>query len=399
MNRIDLYNLVWSKPVTHVAKEFGLSDVAIHKLCKKHGIPTPPLGYWAKVKYGKKVSQTRLPPPKQGQSDVIDLSVYEKPTPPPEVLEAIQAAQPETQQIRDQVQVPDQRPANLHPIAIATEKALRKAKSDNEGFVTSSGPGRFDVKIAPTSIERAILIIHVLLNCAMDKGFQLSTEDGVHIVVDEQPLAVRFYETKSKAVHVPTSTDLKRQASEDDRRSKYEADYKSMGKVYPAWDYSPSGRLVLEISDPNQNRWRADPIVGRWRDRSVKRLENYIGDIISALKVGAAVARHQRAKEAEHARVAKEAEDKRREHAQQRRLLEKVTKFLAEKAHQHAELLKIETLAAYLSSNSDGRALEKDSDLERAIEFVLVNLRGQLTAQSISHEIAQTRLLEIEQWW
>ena len=45
MKRAELYALVGEKPVTHVAKQFGLSDVAIRKICIKHKIPLPPLGY------------------------------------------------------------------------------------------------------------------------------------------------------------------------------------------------------------------------------------------------------------------------------------------------------------------------------------------------------------------
>jgi hypothetical protein len=44
MKRTELYDLVWSKPMIHLAKEFGLSDVGLRKNCKKHDIPTPPLG-------------------------------------------------------------------------------------------------------------------------------------------------------------------------------------------------------------------------------------------------------------------------------------------------------------------------------------------------------------------
>src|SRR3546814_10814209 len=36
--REEFYDLVWSKPMTHLAKEFALSDVALHKVCKKHNI-------------------------------------------------------------------------------------------------------------------------------------------------------------------------------------------------------------------------------------------------------------------------------------------------------------------------------------------------------------------------
>lgn len=52
-SRLEFYELVWSKPVTHLAKEFALSDVTIHKICRKHQIPTPPLGWWAKKQAGK----------------------------------------------------------------------------------------------------------------------------------------------------------------------------------------------------------------------------------------------------------------------------------------------------------------------------------------------------------
>jgi hypothetical protein len=46
----ELAKLIWEKPATVVAKEFGISSVAVKKRCKRLGIATPPRGYWAKVK-------------------------------------------------------------------------------------------------------------------------------------------------------------------------------------------------------------------------------------------------------------------------------------------------------------------------------------------------------------
>ena len=37
--REEFYDLVWTKPLTHLAKDFRLSDVALHKICRKHDIP------------------------------------------------------------------------------------------------------------------------------------------------------------------------------------------------------------------------------------------------------------------------------------------------------------------------------------------------------------------------
>jgi hypothetical protein len=43
-----LRKLIWAKPTTEIAKEFGVSDVAVGKWCKEHGIDKPPRGFWAK---------------------------------------------------------------------------------------------------------------------------------------------------------------------------------------------------------------------------------------------------------------------------------------------------------------------------------------------------------------
>jgi hypothetical protein len=47
-----LRQLVQEKPVRVLAQEIGVTDVAVTKRCKKLGIPTPPRGYWAKVRAG-----------------------------------------------------------------------------------------------------------------------------------------------------------------------------------------------------------------------------------------------------------------------------------------------------------------------------------------------------------
>lgn len=49
----ELEQLVWSKPTTQIAKEFGISDVAIGKRCKNAGIPKPKPGFWRKVEAGQ----------------------------------------------------------------------------------------------------------------------------------------------------------------------------------------------------------------------------------------------------------------------------------------------------------------------------------------------------------
>lgn len=61
-DRETLYKEVWAEAVTTVAKRYGVSDVAIRKICKSMSIPLPPLGYWAKKRAGQNVSIPPLPP-------------------------------------------------------------------------------------------------------------------------------------------------------------------------------------------------------------------------------------------------------------------------------------------------------------------------------------------------
>jgi hypothetical protein len=55
LTRRDMYDKVWSQAMRKLAPEWGLSDVGLKKLCKRFEIPTPPVGYWAKLEHGKKV--------------------------------------------------------------------------------------------------------------------------------------------------------------------------------------------------------------------------------------------------------------------------------------------------------------------------------------------------------
>lgn len=61
LSREDLFELVWSKPMADLAKEFGISDVALAKRCKRLAIPVPGRGYWARVDAGQTPYQPKLP--------------------------------------------------------------------------------------------------------------------------------------------------------------------------------------------------------------------------------------------------------------------------------------------------------------------------------------------------
>ena len=114
MKRAELYALVWEKPMVHVAKHFGISDVGLRKICVKHDIPTPPLGYWAKLAHGKKVVQPPLPPLKSDIRDQIYLVVRPIRDVPENVLQTQIVAQERESALENHITVPTEWPEKLH---------------------------------------------------------------------------------------------------------------------------------------------------------------------------------------------------------------------------------------------------------------------------------------------
>jgi hypothetical protein len=71
LTRNQLYEKIWTKPTTALAKEFGLSDNGLRKICKKFNIPLAYLGFWQKLKHGKTVRIVKLPTSFKGKDEII----------------------------------------------------------------------------------------------------------------------------------------------------------------------------------------------------------------------------------------------------------------------------------------------------------------------------------------
>src|SRR2546428_12082544 len=64
VHREELYAQVWSEPMVRLAKRYGVSDVALAKVCRKLDIPVPPRGYWRRLETGWRPMP---PPPPKGR--------------------------------------------------------------------------------------------------------------------------------------------------------------------------------------------------------------------------------------------------------------------------------------------------------------------------------------------
>ena len=59
--REEMYELVWSMPMTRVAEKFSVSGSYMARVCSVLGVPRPQRGYWAKLEVGKAPPRPALP--------------------------------------------------------------------------------------------------------------------------------------------------------------------------------------------------------------------------------------------------------------------------------------------------------------------------------------------------
>jgi len=394
MSREELYSLVWQTPLSRLAKSFGLSDVGLRKICVKHDIPTPPLGYWAKRVHGKQVHQPPLPPATNESSNTVYLVMRTGPVVPPSVTAAQEDALAHESE-HPAIVVPSERPVRLHLVAAATAKALRAAKVDHEGFKHANISEAVDVMVGVHSIDRALAIIDAFACALQERGYAISShEDGVQVVVNDVPFLWRLHEIKDRGPHQPTKEELKAQASREESRARWPSLYSSRDtKAYRSWDYFPSGRLAMTLFDGTRRRWDQDRLVGRWHDRKGKRLEDCLDEAMAALVTSTVAISHRLAEEAERARRRNEEHERRkREQARQERALKR-HEFVLKKAEDYVRYQSLSTFAEFLERKVYRYSGEEVIDRLIGELKTLVTLMGQnFEREAMQEEIVRLQL-------
>jgi len=119
--------MVWQKPLSRLAEDFGVSGNGLAKICDRLEVPYPPRGYWAKKEAGKPVVTFKLSSRKAGIPHEVDIHpTPPKPAPLPEAEKLATVAADKVHEIV----VPDDTD-DLHPRVkawIAEHKKLQKER-------------------------------------------------------------------------------------------------------------------------------------------------------------------------------------------------------------------------------------------------------------------------------
>lgn len=307
VSREQLYEEVWSEPILRLAKSYGLSDVGLAKLCKRHDIPRPPRGYWAKLKAGQKPRRTPLPA-YDGSTDIVICPPDEGDLKQSGLAEEVEElTHSETKEEEPKVVVA----SNLrgaHSLVISAGDKLEQAKRGESGIVEVSGTPALDIAVSRDQVRRALLICDALLKALEARGYTVAAGPKVMI----------FDESVSFGIKEALATK-REQPDEHDLTGHYEFGHSRFRSRT-----IPTGKLTLFIYEAD-HYW-ASGCRKQWRDGKKQRLENVLNRVVAGL-IDVAARKREHAITMEQRRQAEAEAAKQRQEAVQRRaeLIEKQT--------------------------------------------------------------------------
>jgi hypothetical protein len=256
LTRKELYDLVWSKPVNYIAKEYGFSDNDVRKICNNHNIPLPKSGYWSKLKFNKKVVKEKLP--EQDDNPVINLektnpTLFEDDHP----LSKFALRKKELQEIKElKFLVPD-RLSKPHRYIVATKKYHKELKT-----VEKSGgyPHEVDrtnalsISVSNSLYARSLRFMDSLIKLLEKRGHKVEVNRQTQVIIKEQKYNLRLQEKNKRVKNEPK-------------------------REWDTYDLEPTGLLCLKISSYIPLK--------EWSDAKIKTLEDKLLDILAWLEIKA----------------------------------------------------------------------------------------------------------------
>jgi len=356
IERNQLYKLVWSKPVVQIAKDFGISDVAVSKICKKLNIPKPGLGYWAKKQFGKRTSQTPLPPLKAGDPETYTIKG------------SMDANLNLTSEFIEKQKAFENRPAsevkvkqslqNSHPLVDHSIQRLHDEHADQSKRYRG-GRGCVDIWVSKERIHRALRIMDALIKALEKRGFPVSLkdhyQDNTSVEINGESISFGIVEASRQIPNPKRETD------------RWENRY----------DYIPTGKLTLRI----KNHYDGQKSIS---DGKTQLLEDCLNKFILLLVKASAIEKIRRKAREQRHREYQERAQREREVALQKQREQEMLKQLFDNAVSWNKCKLVREYIAAVQDNSGDTADngEKDawvnwaSERVERIEFKLLQINN-----------------------
>jgi hypothetical protein len=280
LTREELYERVWKEPMTKLAKEFGLSDRGLAKICERNGIPVPPRGSWARKTAGQQVKRPPLLAIKGSGDQTIVISAH---WPPRGVADAtsatLEAADPFRTLMERELQdaKPLLVPETLRSPHRIVERWLKDAEDDAKRWRASGINLGGGTRYGSPLEKRRLRILSALFRALEGRGFVL------------EPNKYRLTEISARFGQDTVQFTLTERIRQQ-RRRLTEAEKTARSYESQEWTQTreATNELLFKIKYP------ARCLPASWADQPEKPLEQQLHSVLVGFVVTAAYLDHQR---------------------------------------------------------------------------------------------------------
>ncbi|WP_240230054.1 hypothetical protein [Devosia lacusdianchii] len=202
VTREELYELVWSQPMTKVCEQFSVSSSYMARVCSLLNVPRPPRGYWAKLAVGKAPAAEGLPDALPGDHLTWNEKGEPLPASPP-----TRPAIPRRQRSATRKRVPS---TDVHElIRNARAEFLRSRPRESGGYLKPSKRLLPDISASEAQLDRVLGVASTLYNQLDTQGARVLVAPGdrrwhsVRVDEREAPDKAREYSHRSSAAWSP----------------------------------------------------------------------------------------------------------------------------------------------------------------------------------------------------
>ena len=177
LNRKQLYDLVWSTPLTSLAKTYNISDNGLRKMCKKFEIPLPKNGYWQRIKFGKQPRKTEFKAEYSGKDEIVLELITNKAVRKTTIVDKVKERQTEIELALGEKLIVPERLSKPEDLVVATkERAAASSKRDWSSKVFSTYPDELNISGTDALLPRSLRFFDTLIKVLKLRGHTVKAE-------------------------------------------------------------------------------------------------------------------------------------------------------------------------------------------------------------------------------
>jgi hypothetical protein len=184
LTRKQLYDLIWSEPISSIAKKYKTSFAELRMICVHMNIPIPKNGHWSKIRYGKQVEVIL------GGNSAIEENQELSEINNSKIIEAVEGIQDLSFIVPERLVKPDELIINTKNYYDAVRRYDWRS-----GASYPSHHSVLNINVSQNSLSRALRIMDTIIKLLKSKNHNVIIKyDKTYAIIEGEEIEIRLKE-------------------------------------------------------------------------------------------------------------------------------------------------------------------------------------------------------------